>query len=106
MIDEETNEYYFIFTTHHSIADGRNCYELMVQFMNILGALLENKTCEDINENVQETKLSINELIANFLKDTNHKSKKIEHQPKLVHRLPNNVGNTVNGVHGKLECFL
>ena len=59
-VTRKNNEYHFIFTSHHSIADGRSCYELIAQFFNILGLLLENKTIVDLNESVQETNQETN----------------------------------------------
>jgi hypothetical protein len=55
----------FILTTQHPIGDGRNCYEIGVQFLNIVAALLENKTCDEMNENVIEhSRFTCDELIA------------------------------------------
>ena len=30
----DTNEYIFMFTSHHAIGDGRNCYEINLEFFN------------------------------------------------------------------------
>jgi hypothetical protein len=59
--DNLNYNYAMFLTTQHSIGDGRNCYEIGVQLLNILAALLENKTCEEMNENVIEDSLFTSE---------------------------------------------
>jgi hypothetical protein len=55
--------YAFIFKTQHSITDGRNAYEVFRQYLNILGSLLENKTCTEMDESVvEDSENSIDQL--------------------------------------------
>ena len=100
--NDDNNEYYFVFSSHHSIADGRNCYELMVQFLNILGAILEGTSCDEMNGQIQETKHSMNELVENF-QSISECIVKVKEDSKIIHRIPNFVGDKENGVYGKFD---
>ena len=44
--DDEYNRYVFILSTSHAISDGKNGYTLLLQLLNILGALFENTVCK------------------------------------------------------------
>jgi hypothetical protein len=46
--------YAFVFKTQHSITDGRNAYEVFRQYLNILGALIENRICAEMDSSVVE----------------------------------------------------
>jgi hypothetical protein len=46
--------YAFLLTTQHPIGDGRNCYEIGVQLLNIVGALLDGRQCAEMDESVVE----------------------------------------------------
>ena len=105
------NEYYFIFTSHHSIGDGRNCYELMLQFLNILGNFLEGVQIDDDDDDqvrsVEETPHSLEELVTTYQAQSNYKSttKEVHTQDENIHRLPSNVGNKEATVHTRLICI-
>ena len=103
-VTRKNNEYHFIFTSHHSIADGRSCYELIAQFFNILGLLLENKTIVDLNESVQETNHSIDELSKSYQAQLGYIGK-MEDETHYEHRIPGNVGNKESKAPLKLECI-
>ena len=52
-----------ILTTQHSIGDGRNCYELGVQFLNIVAALLDQTDCAEMNGTVEHSLYTHDELL-------------------------------------------
>ena len=60
--EASSNHYDFIFTNHHAIGDGRNLYTIMIQFLNILGALLEKKTCIEMNAEIEHSNFCMEEL--------------------------------------------
>ena len=104
------NEYYFIFTSHHSIGDGRNCYELMLQFLNILGNFLEGVQIDDDDDqirSVEETPHSLEELVTTYQAQSNYITtpKEVHTQDENIHRLPSNVGNKEATVHTQLVCI-
>jgi hypothetical protein len=51
MTDEsrENSNHALILTVQHTIGDGRNCYEIGVQLLNIIGALLEGQECAEMD---------------------------------------------------------
>ena len=102
----DENEYIFVFTSHHAIADGRNCYDLMLQFLNILSAHLEKTTAEKEEEKVQEAKHCMEELVHDFQARSDYVSKPTEKSPaKFIHRIPDGIGNKENGLHGRMDYF-
>jgi hypothetical protein len=70
----ENANHALILTVQHSIGDGRNCYEIGVQLLNIVGALLENKSCVEMDESVVEHSLYSNDELAE------HKKIQFEHE--------------------------
>ena len=54
--------YAFCFTLQHSICDGRNAFEVCKELLNILGALLQHKTCQEM-EQVQHSPHTLEEYI-------------------------------------------
>ena len=97
-----------IFTTQHSIADGRCCYEIGVQYLNIIAALIENKHCDEMDPDVVEHSLLTNaELLAS--KQIKSGLPDIEQDQRNRHPKAFGIQNTTtedSAVHsGKLECF-
>ena len=99
--DANSNHYDFIFTNHHAIGDGRNLYTIMIQFLNILGALLENKTCDEMNGEIEHSNFCMEELVHDFKSKPEYKSSKVDtvFDPN-TNRTPSTIGNP-NGVHGR-----
>ena len=58
---EKDQNYAMIVSTGHTIGDGRNIYEISVQLLNIVAALLENQICSEMDESVIEHSLFTNE---------------------------------------------
>lgn len=80
-VDDEITKYAFVFTTQHSITDGRNAVEIFIQLMNILGnesrktkyfclfvvyqytgALIENKLDKIEDDVVEESRFTLEQL--------------------------------------------
>jgi hypothetical protein len=93
--------YAMILTTQHSIGDGRNCYEIGVQLLNILGALLEGKVCGEMSDVVEESLFTSEELFA-------QKAIKFELEVSghdELNRSPKAFNSQVDQPHGRLQYF-
>ena len=56
----------FIFTFSHVISDGRNMNAIVVELLNILAALIEDKQCVEMNESVDSPVGLEDHLLAHF----------------------------------------
>ena len=78
---QSSNKYLFLLKTNHAISDGRNGFMVVVQFLNILGALLENSTCEEMNGQVEDEFKSLDDLLESYVKNPGYKSLNKEDKP-------------------------
>ena len=98
---QESDHYDFIITVHHSIGDGRNIYAIMIQFLDILGCLLEGKTCEAMNGEVEHSTHTMEEMAEAYRSKPDYKYSKVEEFiDNVTHRTPSSIGNP-NGVCGR-----
>jgi len=68
------NKYIFLFKTNHAISDGRNGFLVVVQLLNILGALLENETCDEMNGEIEDEFKSLDDLLEDYVRSPDYKS--------------------------------
>ena len=61
--------YAFIFTFSHVIADGRNMNTIVVELLNILAALMDDKQCVEMSESVESPAGLEDYLLARFVAD-------------------------------------
>ena len=104
----ELDKLVFILTNNHAINDGRNGFSIMVQFLNILGALLENTTCEEMNGEVEHSPRSSEQLIEEYKAQVGFKTLPADQKPyydHMTHRLSSKVAD-LNGAGGKFEFIL
>ena len=104
----EFNKLVFILTNNHAINDGRNGFSIMVQFLNILGALLENTTCEEMNGEVEDSPKSADQLIEEYKAQPGFKSLPADQKPyydHMTHRLSSKLAD-LNRTGGKFEVIL
>ena len=102
----ETNTcVHFVFTCHHSITDGRNSC-IFIRLFNIIVALLEQTTCEEMSEVTIESHSCVEELIqasvtaGHFTLPSTDSHQGLD----LKSRVPTKTGNP-GGVHAKFDCF-
>ena len=103
-----SNEYALIFTISHSISDGRNCFSLVAQFLNIFEKVMfdEKRVCEEI------PLVDSSDMILKKLKDQGilkiNRLDLIESYhtwSSLVNRVTAKSGYKLNGVNGRVEHF-
>jgi len=109
--DSQTNafdNYALIFTISHAISDGRNSFSILVQYLNMLDKVLKDvavdkKDLIEIPSNQSWEKL-VEELKCknkiNILKYD------FDALNNVSHRIPGGIGNTTNGVNGRINHFI
>jgi hypothetical protein len=92
--------YTFIFTIHHSIGDGKNL-EIAIGLLNIIGSLIENSKCEELDGQVIDSLFCVEALTNQYIsKENNTFSKKFDE----LNRVPFHLGNP-NGKYGKVDIL-
>ncbi|CAF0897683.1 unnamed protein product [Brachionus calyciflorus] len=99
---ESEFNYVIIFTSQHSFGDGRNLFTLVVQLLNILSSLIEDKTCPEM-ESIHLSEQTVEEMIKS--KNFTFGEEDSEHQFDKIRRRPLCFGDKINGQHGKMEYF-
>ncbi|CAF1101580.1 unnamed protein product [Brachionus calyciflorus] len=104
LVDNPETEfnYVLILTSQHTFGDGRNLFTLIVQLLNILSALIEEKTCPEMLS-IKLSEQTAEEMIKskNFIFGEDNG----ENQFDKISRRPLCFGDKINGQHGKMEYF-
>lgn len=91
----------FILTSQHSIGDGRSMFTLSIQLLDIIGALIENRKCPEM-DSIEQSLFSVEDFIKQKTFEIN-----LSDEVKLddENRIPDCFGDQVSGTHGKMEYF-
>ena len=103
LMNKDNNTVHFLFTTHHSYTDGKNCC-IFVEYLNIVAALLENKTCEEMSGQPIKIHTFVEDLITAQISSGQLSLKpSAEHGPvDTTSRVPTKTGKP-NGTYSKFE---
>ena len=107
--NKDTHNYALIFTVSHSISDGRNSYTVLVQFLDILNACIQNLDVVLSEIRKIPSRFSYEAMVEDM---TSKGALKVKREPtnildSMTHRLPNNVGNKQRGVSANFDfCAL
>ena len=101
-----SNEYVFILTIHHGLADGKNANALLVEYMKILQEFLLGKSILDAEE--YEIKLSLEDLMLSQKDSLNYVPNDLERSFFNKMLTPRHLKVELNAqseTHGKFEFF-
>lgn len=97
----QPNRYTFVFTIHHSIGDGKNLV-IAIGLLNIIGSLIDNTDCEELNAEVVYSPINVEALAKEFLSDETNKANSENMSFDEINRVPFNLGLS-NGKHGRVD---
>jgi hypothetical protein len=63
---KQSDQYLFLYTSHHGMGDGKNAFALFTHYIDILSELLAGTNEEDIKMNVFESKHCMEELVGEY----------------------------------------
>lgn len=107
-MESDKTKYALVLTISHSISDGRNSFSIITQFLNILDKVLRGKFLDQDEQNEIISKNQWEKIIKNMKSEKKVKIKKddFDFLSTLTHRIPENVGNNLEGVNGRIVHFI
>ena len=95
--------YHFVWLVHHAITDGLN-NTMFVEYLNIVGALVQNTTCVEMSDEVIDSPLSLDDYTQAYVDSPAYK-RSISNLLQLddFDRQPRSVGNTLDGSETRFE---
>jgi hypothetical protein len=70
----DNNKFAFIFTTHHSIGDGKNLFTIFTQYVDLVAQLLENDAVQLIQSATIESNKNMEEMVYEYKSKENYRS--------------------------------
>lgn len=101
---KQSNQYLFLYTSHHGMGDGKNAFTLFTHYIDILSELLTGANAEDIKMNVFESKHSMEELVSEYKSKSEYASsiEKNDYDESL-NKLSAKIGNRETANRTRME---